>query len=113
MTCLFCDLVGFTASSESADPEDVDEMLTAYSEMACAHIGSFGGVVEKFIGDAVVGTTNLALSHPRNRGGESRGVSACYGLGLIPNNLDEGLIGELVTSSSQRHLLVQLAAVFS
>jgi class 3 adenylate cyclase len=24
VTCLFCDLVGFTATSESADPEDVD-----------------------------------------------------------------------------------------
>ena len=27
ITALFCDLVGFTASSESADPEDVDRML--------------------------------------------------------------------------------------
>ena len=36
VTCLFCDLVGFTATSESADPEDVDQMLTAYAEMARA-----------------------------------------------------------------------------
>jgi class 3 adenylate cyclase len=28
VTALFCDLVGFTALSESADPEDVDRMLT-------------------------------------------------------------------------------------
>ena len=27
VTSLFCDLVGFTAASESADPEDVDRML--------------------------------------------------------------------------------------
>jgi hypothetical protein len=34
VSVLFCDLVGFTASSESADPEDVDRMLSAYAEMA-------------------------------------------------------------------------------
>ena len=28
ITSLFCDLIGFTASSESADPEDVDRMLS-------------------------------------------------------------------------------------
>ena len=34
VTALFCDLVGFTATSEAADPEDVDRMLTAYFAMA-------------------------------------------------------------------------------
>ena len=55
VTSLFCDLIGFTASSESADPEDVDQMLSAYSELARAQIEAHGGVMEKFIGDAVVG----------------------------------------------------------
>ena len=63
VTCLFCDLVGFTATSESADPEDVDQMLTAYSEMARARIESHGGVVEKFIGDAVVGIFGVPAAH--------------------------------------------------
>jgi len=30
VSSLFCDLVGFTASSEGADPEDVDRMLAVY-----------------------------------------------------------------------------------
>ncbi len=63
VTCLFCDLVGFTATSESVDPEDVDQMLTAYSEMARAWIESHGGVVEKFIGDAVVGIFGVPAAH--------------------------------------------------
>ena len=29
VTTLFCDLVGFTAMSEAADPEDVDALLRA------------------------------------------------------------------------------------
>jgi class 3 adenylate cyclase/tetratricopeptide (TPR) repeat protein len=63
VTCLFCDLVGFTATSESADPEDVNEMLTAYAAMAKARIESYGGVVEKFIGDAVVGIFGAPAAH--------------------------------------------------
>ena len=63
VTCLFCDLVGFTATSESADPEDVDQMLTTYAEMARRQIESHGGVVEKFIGDAVVGIFGVPAAH--------------------------------------------------
>jgi class 3 adenylate cyclase/tetratricopeptide (TPR) repeat protein len=63
VTALFCDLVGFTATSESADPEDVHKMLAAYFEIARARIESFGGVVEKFIGDAVVGVFGVPAAH--------------------------------------------------
>ena len=51
---LFCDVVGFTPLSESQDPEAVRELLSAYFEVARTVIGRYGGVVEKFIGDAVM-----------------------------------------------------------
>ncbi|MET0937960.1 MAG: AAA family ATPase [Gaiellaceae bacterium] len=63
VSVLFCDLVGFTASSEQADPEDLDRMLSAYAEMARARIEAHGGVVEKFIGDAVVGVFGVPAAH--------------------------------------------------
>jgi len=63
VTALFCDLVGFTATSESADPEDVDKMLAGYFAMARAAIEAFGGTVEKFIGDAVVGVFGVPAAH--------------------------------------------------
>jgi class 3 adenylate cyclase len=63
VTALFCDLVGFTATSESADPEDLDRMLGAYFEMARGAIEAFGGTVEKFIGDAVVGVFGVPAVH--------------------------------------------------
>jgi class 3 adenylate cyclase/tetratricopeptide (TPR) repeat protein len=63
VTALFCDLIGFTATSESADPEDVDRMLAAYFSMARAQIEAHGGVVEKFIGDAVVGIFGVPAAH--------------------------------------------------
>jgi class 3 adenylate cyclase/tetratricopeptide (TPR) repeat protein len=55
VTSLFCDLAGFTAASEAADPEDVQQVLEEYFRLARAHIEGHGGVIEKFIGDAVVG----------------------------------------------------------
>ena len=51
---LFCDLVGFTALSEARDPEEVRELLSRYFAVARTVIGRYGGVVEKFIGDAVM-----------------------------------------------------------
>jgi class 3 adenylate cyclase/predicted ATPase len=51
---LFCDVVGFTPLSESRDPEAVRELLSRYFEVARTIIGRYGGVVEKFIGDAVM-----------------------------------------------------------
>ena len=63
VSVLFCDLVGFTAMSEAADPEDVDRVLEAYARMARSAIVAHGGVVEKFIGDAVVGVFGVPATH--------------------------------------------------
>src|ERR671931_411883 len=54
VSVLFVDLVGFTAASEWADPEDVRARLQRYHARAKAEIERFGGTVEKFVGDAVM-----------------------------------------------------------
>jgi class 3 adenylate cyclase/predicted ATPase len=54
VTVLFADLVGFTALSESRDPEEVRELLGSYFETCRRLIDRYGGTVEKFIGDAVM-----------------------------------------------------------
>jgi len=51
---LFCDLVGFTPLAEKRDPEEVRELLSGYFELARAIVARYGGIVEKFIGDAVM-----------------------------------------------------------
>jgi class 3 adenylate cyclase/tetratricopeptide (TPR) repeat protein len=51
---LFCDVVGFTPLSEARDPEVVRELLSQYFAVARVVIGRYGGLVEKFIGDAVM-----------------------------------------------------------
>ena len=54
VTVLFADLVGFTPLSEGEDPEVLREFLSGYFDLARTVITRTGGVVEKFIGDAVM-----------------------------------------------------------
>jgi class 3 adenylate cyclase/tetratricopeptide (TPR) repeat protein len=63
VTCLFCDLVGFTARAESMDPEDVRRLLQPYHSRVRAELERFGGTVEKFIGDAVMAVFGAPVAH--------------------------------------------------
>ncbi|HET7174088.1 MAG TPA: adenylate/guanylate cyclase domain-containing protein [Nocardioidaceae bacterium] len=54
VSVLFCDLVGYTTLSENRDAEDVRELLSTYFDTARTLVQRYGGVVEKFIGDAVM-----------------------------------------------------------
>jgi class 3 adenylate cyclase/tetratricopeptide (TPR) repeat protein len=63
VTVLFCDLVGFTARSDRADPEDVRATLRPYHTRLRKEIERFGGTVEKFIGDAVMAVFGAPVAH--------------------------------------------------
>src|SRR3954452_23358877 len=63
VSVLFVDLVGFTASSERADPEDVRARLRPYHARVKEEIERFGGTVEKFIGDAVMAVFGAPVAH--------------------------------------------------
>lgn len=54
VSVLFCDLVGFTTLSERRDPEEVRELLSSYFDGCREVVESYGGAIEKFIGDAVM-----------------------------------------------------------
>jgi len=54
VSVVFVDLVGFTGRAEQLDPEDVRAVLAPYHHAVREELESFGGVVEKFIGDAVM-----------------------------------------------------------
>ncbi len=54
VTVLFADLVGFTTLSETRDSEQVRALLSRYFDVCRRLIELYGGVVEKFIGDAVM-----------------------------------------------------------
>jgi class 3 adenylate cyclase len=63
VTILFCDLVGFTAASDRADPEDVRARIRPYHARLRSEIEGYGGTVEKFIGDAVMAMFGAPTAH--------------------------------------------------
>ena len=63
ISIVFADLVGFTSRAERLDPEDVQSILTPYYARLRQELERFGGTVEKFIGDAVVGVFGAPLAH--------------------------------------------------
>src|SRR2546428_5609816 len=63
VTVLFADLVGFTARAEAMDPEDVRAVLAPYHARLRTELESYGGTVEKFIGDAVVALFGAPVAH--------------------------------------------------
>ena len=63
VSVLFADLVGFTTLSEKRDAEEVRELLTRYFDTCRAVVSRYGGVVEKFIGDAVMAVWGAPSAH--------------------------------------------------
>ncbi len=63
VSVLFADLVGFTALSEDRDAEAVRELLSRYFEIATRTVDTYGGTVEKFIGDAVMAVWGAPTAH--------------------------------------------------
>ena len=63
VSVLFADLTGFTSFSERRDAEDVREMLSEYFDSSRRIIDSYGGRVEKFIGDAVMALWGAPVAH--------------------------------------------------
>ena len=63
VTVLFADLADFTALAEHTDPEDLRELQTAFFAAVSAPIHAHGGVVEKYIGDAVLAVFGVPQTH--------------------------------------------------
>jgi class 3 adenylate cyclase len=63
VTVLFVDLVGFTSRAERLDPEDVRAIQAPYFARVREAIEAFGGVVEKYIGDAVMAVFGAPVTH--------------------------------------------------
>jgi class 3 adenylate cyclase/tetratricopeptide (TPR) repeat protein len=63
VTALFADLAGFTTLGDSLDPEDLRSVQDAYFAAARETIERYGGLLEKFIGDAVVALFGVPRSH--------------------------------------------------
>ena len=60
-TIFFADIRGFTAYAENRNPKTVVAMLNTYFEIATRAILDYGGYVDKFIGDCVLGVFGVPV----------------------------------------------------
>jgi PAS domain S-box-containing protein len=61
ITTLFADIRGFSTYSERSDPEKVVEVINQYFAFALAAVDQREGIVDKFLGDAVMAHFNTPL----------------------------------------------------
>jgi class 3 adenylate cyclase len=64
VSIVFCDLRGFTAFAETAEPEEVMTVLSEYHASAGAIIHKFQGTIEHFAGDGLMAMLNDPLPCP-------------------------------------------------
>jgi class 3 adenylate cyclase/tetratricopeptide (TPR) repeat protein len=87
VTVLFTDIVGSTARAEQMDPEDVRARLATYYARLRGELESFGGTVEKFIGDAVVAVFGAPIAHEDD---PERAVRAALAIRKAVEDLNAG-----------------------
>lgn len=54
LTVFFSDVVNFTATTESLEPEDLSSLLNSYLENMAAIAQKYGGTIDKYVGDAIM-----------------------------------------------------------
>lgn len=78
-TVLFSDIKGFTAVSEKLDAAGLMEWLNSYMEAMAGQVMRHGGVVDKFIGDAVMAVFGVpvARSSEAEIAADARAAATC------------------------------------
>jgi class 3 adenylate cyclase len=104
VTVLFCDVVGSTSLGESMDAEALRSLLARFYEHARSIVERHGGVVEKFIGDAVMAVFGVPAVHEDDAVRALRAAAEIRA--AFPELGIEGRIGvntgEVVTGTEER-----------
>src|SRR5919206_3041392 len=88
VTIVFSDLKGSTSLGESTDSEALREVLSLYFDRMRAELEAHGGLVEKYIGDAVMAVFGLPTLHEDDA---LRAVRAAAGMQRALATLNEEL----------------------
>ena len=64
-TVLFTDLKGFSTTSEKMDPATLMDWMNEYMNGVARHVDSHDGMINKFIGDAIMALFGVPIAHTR------------------------------------------------
>lgn len=62
-TILFADIVGYTSLGERHDPELVQALVSHTFDRLSSEVEAFGGLIEKFAGDAILALFGVPVAH--------------------------------------------------
>jgi len=88
VSVVFCDLAGSTSLGETLDSESLRALMTRYFEEMRRVLEAHGGVVEKYIGDAVMAVFGLPVVREDDA---LRAVAAAYGMRTALERLNDEL----------------------
>ena len=91
VSVLFADIRGFTARCEGVPPGDVLKLLNRYLTRFTEAIETEGGVVDKYIGDAVMALFGAPLAHEDHA---TRAVRGALGIQAAVSGLNTELVAE-------------------
>ncbi len=97
VTVLFADLTGYTSFAEKRDSEDTRRFLGTYFDRSREIVERFGGIVEKFIGDAVMAVWGADVAHEDDA---ERAVRAGFEL--------TDLVAKLASEEGASHLALRV-----
>jgi class 3 adenylate cyclase/tetratricopeptide (TPR) repeat protein len=90
-TALFADLVGSTALAEREDPEVVQAVVGETFDRVAVEIGRYEGLLEKFMGDAVLAIFGVPRAHEDDA---ERAVRAAIEMLAVLSELNRGFEAE-------------------
>lgn len=119
ITVLFADIRGYTAYSENMSPELVVEMLNDYLSLAANVIMSYGGTLDKYMGDGIMALFNapdplddhlgsaveaaLTLQQAARELSAQRRDTIAFSIGI---NCGEAVVGYIGTDSAMNYTAV-------
>jgi adenylate cyclase len=85
LTIMFSDIAGFTSQSEQTPPAQLMRRISMYFDAMAEAIHAHRGVIDKFIGDAVMALWNAPAHDPEHARNACRAVLACRAANLRLN----------------------------
>jgi predicted ATPase/class 3 adenylate cyclase len=89
VTILFADISGFTALSETLDPEQVTDLVNTYFQTLTDVILKYGGTVDKYLGDAIMALFGAPDAHEDD---PERAIHAAIELQTVLGDTLSGLL---------------------
>jgi class 3 adenylate cyclase/tetratricopeptide (TPR) repeat protein len=90
-TALFADIVGSTGLAEREDPEVVQALIGRAFDRVSTEIERYGGLIEKFVGDAVLAVFGVPVAHEDD---PERAVRAALEMQAVLSELNRTLASE-------------------